>query len=59
MLQAITPETRVMFVANPNNPTGTVAPKKLILQLAEAVPDSVLLVMDEAYLDFIEDPADL
>lgn len=59
MLQAITPSTRVMFVANPNNPTGTLAPKEQIERLVAQVPDSVLLVMDEAYIDFLEEPADL
>jgi histidinol-phosphate aminotransferase len=59
MLRAITPQTRVMFVANPNNPTGTLAPKEQIEELVRSVPDSVLLVMDEAYIDFLENPADL
>ena len=59
MLRAITPQTRVMFVANPNNPTGTLAPKTEIEQLVAQVPDSVLLVMDEAYIDFLDDRADL
>ncbi|HTG43070.1 MAG TPA: histidinol-phosphate transaminase [Verrucomicrobiae bacterium] len=59
MLEAVTPETRVMFVANPNNPTGTLAAKEEVFKLVRWVPDSVLLVMDEAYLDFLEDPADL
>lgn len=59
MLRAITPQTRVMFVANPNNPTGTLAAKQVIEQLVAEVPDSVLLVMDEAYIDFLENPADL
>jgi histidinol-phosphate aminotransferase len=59
MLRAITPQTRVMFVANPNNPTGTLAPKSEIEELVAKVPDSVLLVMDEAYIDFLDDRADL
>jgi histidinol-phosphate aminotransferase len=59
MLGAITPQTRVLFVANPNNPTGTLAPKKEIEELVEQVPDSVLLVMDEAYIDFLDERADL
>jgi histidinol-phosphate aminotransferase len=59
MLNAVTPQTRVMFVANPNNPTGTLAPKEQIEQLVSEVPDSVLLVMDEAYIDFLDNPADL
>jgi histidinol-phosphate aminotransferase len=59
MRQAITPRTGVVFVANPNNPTGTLAPKKEIKQIVRDVPDSVLLVMDEAYIDFLEDAPDL
>jgi histidinol-phosphate aminotransferase len=59
MLRAITPQTRVMFVANPNNPTGTLAAREEIEQLVAQVPDSVLLVMDEAYIDFLDSPADL
>jgi histidinol-phosphate aminotransferase len=59
MLEAITPRTRVMFVANPNNPTGTLAPREEIVELINRVPPHVLLVMDEAYLEFLEDPTDL
>lgn len=59
MLRAVTPRTRVLFVANPNNPTGTLAARSEIELLLREVPDSVLLVMDEAYIDFLEDPVDL
>jgi len=59
MLQAITPRTRVIFVANPNNPTGTLASSDDVLRLVNEVPDHVLLVMDEAYVDFLEKPLDL
>ncbi|MBI2924141.1 MAG: histidinol-phosphate transaminase [Verrucomicrobia bacterium] len=59
MLRAITPQTRVLFVANPNNPTGTLAPREDVLRLIDALPPEVLLVMDEAYLDFLDDPVDL
>jgi histidinol-phosphate aminotransferase len=59
MLRAVTPKTRVMFVANPNNPTGTLAPRAEIERLVRDVPDSVLLVMDEAYVEFIDDAPDL
>ena len=59
MLAAITPETRIVFVANPNNPTGTVASPKEVARFVERVPDRVLLVMDEAYIEFQDDPADL
>jgi histidinol-phosphate aminotransferase len=59
MLRAVTPATRVMFVANPNNPTGTVASREEIVDLVNQVPDHVLLVMDEAYIEFLDDPVDL
>ena len=59
MLEAVTPNTRVMFVANPNNPTGTLAPRADIDALIAKIPDNVLLVMDEAYIDFLEEPIDL
>ncbi len=59
MRRAITPRTRVVFVANPNNPTGTLAPSEAVLELIKAVPPSVLLVIDEAYLEYLRDPLDL
>lgn len=59
MVRAITPKTRVMFVANPNNPTGTLASREAVLRLLEAVPANVLLVMDEAYIEFMDEPVDL
>ena len=59
MLKALTPKTKVMFVANPNNPTGTLAPRGDVVQLVAEVPDDLLLVMDEAYIDFLEEPVDL
>jgi histidinol-phosphate aminotransferase len=59
MLRAITPKTRVVFVANPNNPTGTLAPAADIARLVQEVPPQVLLAMDEAYIEFLEEPCDL
>jgi histidinol-phosphate aminotransferase len=59
MLKAITPQTRVVFVANPNNPTGTLAAREDIVSLINDVPPNVLLVMDEAYIEFLNDPVDL
>ena len=59
MLRAITPRTRIVFVANPNNPTGTLAPREEVIKFVNDVPDDVLLVMDEAYLDFLDNPLDL
>lgn len=59
MVRAITPRTRVVFVANPNNPTGTLATREDIVELINRVPPHVLLVMDEAYIEFMDDPIDL
>jgi histidinol-phosphate aminotransferase len=59
MAKAITPRTRLLFAANPNNPTGTLASKADVLRLIEQAPDHVLLAMDEAYLEFLDDPQDL
>jgi len=59
MLEAITPDTRIVFVANPNNPTGTLASKNEVMNLIENLPDQVLLVMDEAYFEFLDDPVNM
>jgi histidinol-phosphate aminotransferase len=59
MLRAVTPRTRVLFVANPNNPTGTLASPEAIRRLVDAVPPGVLLAMDEAYIEFLDAPGDL
>ena len=59
MLDAVTPQTRVMFVANPNNPTGTLAERADVVRLINELPEHVLLAMDEAYLEFLDDPMDL
>jgi len=59
MLRAITPQTRVVFVANPNNPTGTLAPREELIKFVNEIPDNVLLVMDEAYIEFLDDAVDL
>ncbi|MDB6029655.1 MAG: histidinol-phosphate transaminase [Verrucomicrobiales bacterium] len=59
MLRAITPQTRVIFVANPNNPTGTMSSREDIVHFINTVPPHVLMVMDEAYVEFLADPVDL
>lgn len=59
MLKAISPRTKIVFVANPNNPTGTLASRDEVMALANGVPAGVLLVMDEAYIEFMEEPTDL
>ena len=58
MAAAVTPQTRVMFVANPNNPTGTLASRDELLRFIERVPPGVLLALDEAYIEFLEEPLD-
>ena len=59
MLAAITPNTRVVFVANPNNPTGTTASREELARFVNAVPADVLLALDEAYIEFLNEPLDL
>jgi histidinol-phosphate aminotransferase len=57
MLAAITPQTRLVFVCNPNNPTGTAVPGEELAAFLDAVPGGVLTVLDEAYHEFVTDPA--
>ena len=59
MLAAITPNTRIVFVANPNNPTGTTAGREELARFVNAVPANVLLALDEAYIEFLDEPLDL
>jgi histidinol-phosphate aminotransferase len=56
MRGAITPNTRIVFVANPNNPTGTTASAAALSQFVNAVPENVVVALDEAYLEFLEQP---
>jgi histidinol-phosphate aminotransferase len=55
MLEAITPATRLVFVCNPNNPTGTAVRRDELVAFLDAVPDGVLIVLDEAYHEFVTD----
>jgi histidinol-phosphate aminotransferase len=57
MLEAITPATRLIFVCNPNNPTGTTVQRDELVAFLNAVPDGVLVALDEAYHEFVIDPA--
>ena len=52
VLAAITPATRVVFLTNPNNPTGVSAPFEAIRAIAAAVPGQAIVFVDEAYADF-------
>ena len=58
MAAAITPRTKAVFVANPNNPTGTLASQAQIDRFVDRVPANVVIVFDEAYQEFLEEPAD-
>lgn len=53
LITAITPETRVIFIANPNNPTGTYTPIADIKRLHAAMPPDCLLVIDQAYAEYL------
>ncbi len=54
--EAITPATRMVFLANPNNPTGTIFVRREWEELLAALPAHVIVVMDEAYFEFVDDP---
>jgi histidinol-phosphate aminotransferase len=54
MRAAITPRTRVIFIANPNNPTGTWLPSAEVKAFLAAVPRDVVVVLDEAYDEYLE-----
>ena len=53
MLDAVAPETRIVFIANPNNPTGTLLPADDVLRFLERVSPDVLVVLDEAYNEYL------
>lgn len=53
MLQAVTEKTRLVFIANPNNPTGTLLTQASLEQFIGALPDTVVCVLDEAYFEFV------
>jgi histidinol-phosphate aminotransferase len=56
MAAAITPRTRLILVCNPNNPTGTVVREQELLAFLDRVPGDCLVVLDEAYREYIRDP---
>ena len=59
ILAAITPKTRAVFIANPNNPTGTMVGQEAIDRFMARVPDHVLVVFDEAYHEFLDAAPDV
>jgi histidinol-phosphate aminotransferase len=56
ILGALTPQTRVVFINNPDNPAGTAVSKSEFGDFLDQVPAGVLVVLDEAYIDFATDP---
>ena len=59
MADAITANTRLVFIANPNNPTGTMVDQAAIDRFMARVPEQVIVVFDEAYFEFLTTPPDV
>ena len=55
MLAAVTERTRMVFLCNPNNPTGTIYHRGEFEQFLAAVPEDLVVVVDEAYFEFVTD----
>jgi histidinol-phosphate aminotransferase len=58
MLDAITPKTRLIFIPNPNNPTGALISQSTIDRFISRVPENIIVVFDEAYFEFIDNSPD-
>lgn len=56
LLSAVGPETQAMILCNPNNPSGAYLTLEEVRGLADKLPDEVLLILDEAYVEFVDDP---
>ncbi len=56
LLEKITPKTKLVFIANPNNPTGTMITEAEQERFMEKVPSNVLVIFDEAYAEYVTDP---
>ena len=54
LLDAITERTKLIFIANPNNPTGTFIPMEEVERLASSIPSNVILVLDGAYAEYVD-----
>lgn len=55
MVEAVTPRTRIVFVNNPNNPTGTVVSKQAFELFLTKIPKETIVMLDEAYVEFVRD----
>jgi len=58
MLNAITPKTKIIFIANPNNPTGTLISQTKLDKFISRLPENIVAVFDEAYFEFLDHPPD-
>ena len=56
ILAAVTPRTKIVFLANPNNPTGTYLPKQIVAGLRAALREDIVLILDAAYAEFMDTP---
>lgn len=56
MTKAVTPKTRLIFVCNPNNPTGTIVRRGEVERFLSKIPKRILVVFDEAYAEYVTDP---
>ena len=55
IIKAVTPKTKIILIANPNNPTGSLLPEDDIARLVAKVPSNVVVVLDAAYAEYVED----
>jgi histidinol-phosphate aminotransferase len=56
MAAAVTSRTRLVFIANPNNPTGTIVGRRELTAFIESLPEDVLVCLDEAYCEYVTHP---
>lgn len=56
MSEAVGPRTRIVFIANPNNPTGTIVTREQVQGFMDKIPPDVIVCMDEAYFEFVRSP---
>ena len=57
MAQAMDETTKIVFVCNPNNPTGTIVDEASLRAFVDRIPEDVLVVIDEAYYEYVDDPS--
>jgi histidinol-phosphate aminotransferase len=56
MRQAVTPATKAIMLCTPNNPTGPALQHQQVIDFIDAIPDHIMIVLDEAYVEFVTDP---